>query len=116
AQVSMEGVSALHACGGGVPGDLSSAAFFLGAALVIPGSELYVYGVGLNPTRTGVLEVLQAMGGKITTLNPREVCGEPVGDLLVRTSALRGMAIDGALVVRTIDELPVIAAVAPFAQ
>jgi len=115
-EVTVVGEQELHACDVEVPGDLSSAAFFIGAALVIPGSELYVYGVGLNPTRTGVLEVLQAMGGKITTLNPREVCGEPVGDLLVRTSALRGMAIDGALVVRTIDELPVIAAVAPFAQ
>jgi 3-phosphoshikimate 1-carboxyvinyltransferase len=115
-EVSVEGGQELHACDVEVPGDLSSAAFFLGAALVIPGSELYVCGVGLNPTRTGVLDILRAMGGTITILNPREICGEPVGDLLVRPRPLQGIEIDGELVVRAIDELPVIAVVAAFAR
>jgi 3-phosphoshikimate 1-carboxyvinyltransferase len=115
-EVTLEGEQELHACDVEVPGDLSSAAFFIGAALVAPGSELHVRGVGLNPTRTGVLDIFQAMGGSITTLNPRAVCGEPVGDLLVRTSTLRGIELNGELVVRAIDEVPIIAVVAAFAQ
>jgi 3-phosphoshikimate 1-carboxyvinyltransferase len=115
-EVTVEGGQQLHACDVEVPGDLSSAAFFIGAALIVPGSELYVRGIGLNPTRTGVLEVFQAMGGSITSMNQREVCGEPVGDLLVRSSALQGIEIDGELVVRAIDEVPVLAIVAAFAQ
>jgi len=114
--VTIEGGQELHACDVEVPGDLSSAAFFIGAALVIPGSELHVRGVGLNPTRTGVLDVLQAMGGTITAQNLREVCGEPVGDLLVRPSTLHGIEIDGELVVRSIDEIPLLAVVAAFAH
>ena len=114
--IVIEGGQELRACNVEVPGDLSSAAFFIGAALVIPGSELHVRGVGLNPTRTGVLDVLQAMGGSIAVQNLREVCGEPVGDLLVRPSALHGIAMDGELVVRAIDEIPLLAVVAAFAQ
>jgi len=114
--VTVEGGQELHACDVTVPGDLSSAAFFIGAALIVPSSELYVRGIGLNPTRTGVLDVFQAMGGSITILNQRVVCGEPVGDLLVRPSALHGIEIDGELVVRAIDEVPVLAIVAAFAQ
>src|SRR5262245_17986779 len=113
--VTIEGGQELHACDVEVPGDLSSAAFFIGAALVVPGSELYVRGIGLNPTRTGVLDILQAMGGSITILNPREVCGESIGDLQVRSSALRGIEIDGEMIVRAIDEVPIIAVVAAFA-
>jgi 3-phosphoshikimate 1-carboxyvinyltransferase len=115
-EVTIAGGQELHACDVEVPGDLSSAAFFIGAALVVPGSELYVRGVGLNPTRTGVLDVFQAMGGSMTTLNRREVCGEPLGDLLVRPSTLHGIEIDGELIVRAIDEMPVIAVVAAFAH
>ncbi len=115
-EVTIAGGQELHACDVEVPGDLSSAAFFIGAALVVPGSELYVLGVGVNPTRTGVLDVFRAMGGSMTILNPREVCGEPVGDLLVRPSTLHGIEIDGELIVRAIDEVPVIAVVAAFAQ
>jgi 3-phosphoshikimate 1-carboxyvinyltransferase len=114
--VTIAGGQELHACDVEVPGDLSSAAFFIGAALVVPGSELYVRGVGLNPTRTGVLDVFLAMGGAMTTLNLHEVCGEPVGDLLVRPSTLQGIEIDGELIVRAIDEVPVIAVVAAFAH
>ena len=115
-EVTVEGGQELHACDVEVSGDLSSAAFFLGAALIVPGSELYVRSIGLNPTRTGILDIFQVMGGSITTLNLREVCGEPVGDLLVRPSRLRGIEIDGELVVRAIDEVPVIAIVAAFAR
>jgi 3-phosphoshikimate 1-carboxyvinyltransferase len=99
-----------------VPGDLSSAAFFIGAALIVPGSELHVRAVGLNPTRTGVLDIFQAMGGTLTILNQREICGEPVGDVSVRPSLLNGVEIKGELVVRAIDELPVVAVVAAFAR
>ncbi len=115
-EVTLAGGQELHACDVDVPGDLSSAAFFIGAALVVPGSELYVRGIGLNPTRTGVIEIFQAMGGSITMVNRHEACGEPVGDLLVRPSPLRGIAIDGELIVRAIDEVPIIAVVATFAR
>lgn len=115
-EVSIEGGQTLHACDVTVPGDLSSAAFFIGAALMVPGSELYVRGVGLNPTRTGVLDIFRAMGGKIEQLNEREVCGEPVGDLLVRSCPLRGVELTEELVVRAIDEIPIIAMTAAVAQ
>ncbi len=115
-EITVAGGQELRACEVGVPGDLSSAAFFIGAALIVPGSELYVRGVGLNPTRTGVLDIFQAMGGSMTILSLREVCGEPVGDLLVRPSPLRGIEIAGELIVRAIDEVPVIAVVATCAR
>ncbi|MGH7966086.1 MAG: 3-phosphoshikimate 1-carboxyvinyltransferase [Candidatus Binatia bacterium] len=115
-EVVVDGGQELHACDVEVPGDLSSAAFFIGAALIVPGSELRLCGVGLNPTRTGVLDVLQSMGGRITILRPREVCGEPIGDLLVQSSTLHAVELDGELVVRTIDELPLVAILAAFAQ
>ncbi|MBI3247902.1 MAG: 3-phosphoshikimate 1-carboxyvinyltransferase [Deltaproteobacteria bacterium] len=115
-EVTIEGRQELLACDVEVPGDLSSAAFFIGAALMIPGSELYVRGVGLNPTRTGVLDIFRAMGGTITVLNEREVCGEPVGDLLVRSGSLVGVEFDEALVVRAIDEIPIVAIAAAVAR
>jgi 3-phosphoshikimate 1-carboxyvinyltransferase len=115
-EVSIEGGQALHACDVEVPGDLSSAAFFIGAALMVPGSELYVRGVGLNPTRTGVLDIFRAMGGHIEQRREWEICGEPVGDLLVRSCALRGVEFTEELVVRAIDEIPIIAMVAAVAQ
>jgi 3-phosphoshikimate 1-carboxyvinyltransferase len=99
-----------------VPGDISSAAFFLVAALVVPGSELLISGVGVNPTRTGIIDILQAMGGDIQLTNPREVSGEPVADLLVRSSSLKGTVIEGELVTRAIDELPVACIAAAMAE
>ena len=114
--VTIEGGTLLHAQDVRVPGDFSSAAFFVGAALLLPNSELCVRDVGLNPTRTGALEIFQAMGGWIETHNEREVCGEPVGDIVIRTSALHGAEIDAALVVRAIDEFPIIAIAMAFAQ
>lgn len=99
-----------------VPGDISSAAFFLVAALIVPGSELLIRGVGVNPTRTGILDILAAMGGSIELLDQREVSGEPVADLLVRSSTLKGIEIGGDVVPRAIDEFPVICVAAALAE
>lgn len=99
-----------------IPGDISSAAFFMVAALLVPGSELLIQNVGVNPTRTGVLDILQAMGGDIVLLNQREVSGEPVADLQVRSSRLKGIEIGGDLVPRAIDEFPAICVAAALAE
>ncbi|MDF1580140.1 MAG: 3-phosphoshikimate 1-carboxyvinyltransferase [Desulfuromonadales bacterium] len=99
-----------------VPGDISSAAFLLVAALIVPGSELLVRNVGMNPTRSGIVDILQQMGGSICILNAREAAGEPVADLLVKSSDLHGIEIGGELVPRAIDELPVVSVAAAFAQ
>jgi 3-phosphoshikimate 1-carboxyvinyltransferase len=99
-----------------VPGDISSAAFFMVAGLITPGSELLIKGVGVNPTRTGIIDILSRMGGRITLLNQREVSGEPTADLLVQASALHGIEISGDLVPRAIDEFPVISVAAAVAS
>ncbi len=99
-----------------VPGDISSAAFFMVAALIVPGAELLIRNVGVNPTRSGIIDILQAMGGSIERLNARELSGEPVADLLVRGSSLKGIEIGGAVVPRAIDEFPVISVAASFAE
>jgi 3-phosphoshikimate 1-carboxyvinyltransferase len=99
-----------------VPGDPSSAAFFIVAALLVPGSELVIGNVGLNPTRAGLIHVLRAMGGQIEEANPRLVGGEPVADLLVRHSALKGIEVDPALAPSMIDEFPALFVVAALAQ
>ena len=99
-----------------VPADISSAAFFMVAALINPGSEVLIRNVGVNPLRTGVVDILKDMGGDITMLDEREVSGEPVADILVRSSALKGVTIGGALIPRAIDELPVVAAAAAYAE
>lgn len=99
-----------------VPGDISSAAFFLVAAALVPGSDLVVRGVGLNPTRTGILDVLKAMGAEVEVEETGEACGEPVGDVRVRHAPLAATAIGGDLIPRLIDELPVIAVLATQAE
>lgn len=99
-----------------VPGDISSAAFLLVAALIVPGSELLLKNVGVNPTRSGVIDILQRMGGSIELLNKRELTGEPVADLLVKSSRLRGIDIGGDLIPRAIDEFPVISIAAALAE
>lgn len=99
-----------------VPGDPSSAAFFIVAALVVPGSEVLIENVGLNPTRAGIVEVLRAMGGSIEAVNPREVGGEPVADLLVRHSALKGLEVDPAIVPSMVDEFPALFVAAALAD
>ena len=99
-----------------VPGDISSAAFFIVAALLVPDSELLITGVGMNPTRTGSIDILLRMGASIEQMNARETSGEPVADLLVRSSSLRGIEIGGDLVPRAIDEFPVICVAAACAE
>ncbi len=100
-----------------VPGDISSAAFWLVAGAIVPGSELVVENVGVNPTRTGILEALEMMGADIQLQNQREAAGEPVADILVRySSELRGCTIAGDLIPRLIDEIPILAVAAAFAS
>ena len=99
-----------------VAGDVSAAAFWLVAASILPESELFLPGVGLNPTRTGVLDALWAMGADIEVSARRSVAGEAVGDLRVRSARLSGTEIAGDLAARAIDELPVLAVAAAYAQ
>lgn len=99
-----------------VPGDISAAAFWIIAAAIVPGSELCLPNVGVNPRRTGVLDVLCNMGARIELTNPRDVSGEPVADIVVQASSLRGTVIDGDLIVRALDELPALAVAAACAD
>lgn len=99
-----------------VPGDISSAAYFIAAGLIVPGSEILVKNVGVNPTRDGLIHVCEAMGADITLLNKRENGGEPVADILVRHSSLKSTTIQGAIIPTLIDELPMIAVMACFAK
>ncbi|MBZ8179032.1 3-phosphoshikimate 1-carboxyvinyltransferase [Oscillatoria salina] len=99
-----------------VPGDISSAAFWLIAGAIVPDSELLIENVGVNPTRTGILEALAMMGANITKENEREVAGEPVADLRVRSSKLQSCTISGDIIPRLIDEIPILAVAAIFAE
>ncbi|MBS4031223.1 MAG: 3-phosphoshikimate 1-carboxyvinyltransferase [Clostridiales bacterium] len=99
-----------------VPGDISSAAFFLIAASIVPGSDLLVRNVGINPTRTGILDVLTEMGADMEYINTRDESGEPVADIRVKAAPLRGVEIGGEIIPRLIDELPVLAVAALFAK
>ncbi|MEN2983234.1 MAG: 3-phosphoshikimate 1-carboxyvinyltransferase [Thermus sp.] len=99
-----------------VPGDFSSAAFFLVAALLVPGSEVVVEGVGLNPTRTGLLEVLRAMGADLAWQVLEGEGGEPVGWVRARYGPLQGVAVDPGLIPLMVDEVPILAAAAAWAQ
>ena len=91
-----------------VPGDVSSAAFILVAGLLVPDSDITILGVNLNPTRTGIIDVLNEMGADITISNRDEQAGEPIGDIRARTSQLKGVDIGGETVVRMIDEFPIL--------
>lgn len=99
-----------------VPGDISSAAYFIAAGLLVPNSEILIKNVGINPTRAGILEVCQNMGADISLFNERKEGGEPIGDILVRTSNLHGTTIEGSLIPTLIDEIPVIAVMAAMAD
>ena len=100
-----------------VVGDISSAAFFIVAGLVVPNSDIVIKNVGINPTRTGILDVVRNMGGNIEILNQRVVSGEECADIIVRyTDSLRGCVIEGADIPRLIDELPVIAVLGSQAE
>ena len=98
-----------------VPGDISSAAYFIAAGLLTPGSQILLRNVGINPTRDGILKVCRAMGADITLLNVNEE-GEPVADLLIRSSQLHGTTVEGSIIPTLIDEIPMIAVMAAFAE
>ncbi len=98
-----------------VAGDFSAAAFFITAATIAPRSDILIRDVGVNPTRTGLLEVLRMMDGEIELRNERERCGEPIADIAVRSARLRAVSVDAALALRAIDEIPLVAVAAAFA-
>lgn len=99
-----------------VPGDISSAAYFIGAALILKGSDLLIENTGINPTRAGIIEVFQRMGGDVSLENEKLTAGERVADIRVRSSLLHGTEISGDIIPTLIDELPLIAVVAAFAE
>lgn len=123
ANVTSEGTTAtittaerLHGQSVIVPGDISSATYFIVAGLIFPNSEVLIKNVGINPTRDGILRVCKAMGATISYENERTVSGEPVADLLVRSSSLTGTTIGGDIIPTLIDEIPAIAVLACFAE
>lgn len=99
-----------------VPGDISSAAFFLAAGAIVPESKIELENVGMNPTRTGIIDVLEQMGAKLEIKNERVVNAEPIADLTISTSELKGIDISGAIIPRLIDEIPIIALMATQAE
>lgn len=114
--VSVEGEQTLKGRAIQVPGDISSAAFLIAAVMMVPGSSLVIENVGINPSRTGILDVVKMMGGQIELLNERVVNEEPIADLKVTHSQLNGVEIGGEIIPRLIDEIPVIAAMATQAN
>ena len=116
ARVCLDGGGRLNACDIEVPADISSAAFFLVGASIAPGSDLTLAGVGLNPTRTGVIEILRRMGARISVMNERLAGGEPVADLRVRSAPLKGIAVPPELVPLAIDEFPALFVAAACAE
>jgi 3-phosphoshikimate 1-carboxyvinyltransferase len=116
-RLTIQGGERLHAVDATVPGDMSSAAFFLCASLLFPDSNLVLDGLGMNPTRAALLDVVAAMGGTIKVLDVAEQHGEMVGTIQVnRGRALRGVDLSGDLVAKLIDEIPVLAAIAPYTE
>jgi 3-phosphoshikimate 1-carboxyvinyltransferase len=99
-----------------IPADISSAAFFMVAACIVPGSDLLIRNVGVNPTRTGVIDMLRAMNADIVLENEREQAGEPVADIRVRHRKLRAAEIAGEVIPRAIDEIPILSVAAAFAE
>ena len=114
--IRIHGPADLTPCTIEVPGDPSSAAFFAVAASIVPGSDLVIENVGLNPTRDGIFRVLAQMGADIENLDPREVGGEPVADLRVRHAPLKGIDVDSSIVPSMVDEFPVLFVAAALAE
>ena len=114
--VSINPATELYAQKVAVPGDISSAAYFIAAGLITPNSEILIKNVGINETRDGIIRVVQSMGGNITLLNERTACGEKIADILVKSSSLKAVTIEGAIIPTLIDELPVIAVLAAYAK
>jgi 3-phosphoshikimate 1-carboxyvinyltransferase len=116
-RVSVRGRQKLRAQGPlDIPSDISSAAFFLVAASIVPGSDLVIKNTGVNPTRTGIIDALRLMGADIMLLNQREQAGEPVADIRVQHKKLKAVQIAGDLVPRAIDEIPVLSVAASYAE
>lgn len=115
-RISLHGGGRLQACRIDVPADISSAAFFMVAASIAPGSDIVLEHVGVNPTRTGVIDILRLMGGNIVLMNQREVGGEPVADIRIRHARLKGIVIPAHLVPLAIDEFPVLFIAAACAE
>ncbi len=114
--IRIQGRPRLHACTLAVPGDLSSAVFFLAAALVLPESNVVIHNVGLNPTRSAVLDVLGSMGAPIRLVSVRSANGELVGDISIHHEPLKGGVIEGDFIAQLIDELPAIAVLGPYTE
>nr|WP_255573155.1 3-phosphoshikimate 1-carboxyvinyltransferase [Anoxybacillus sp. ST4] len=115
-RVSITGRQTLRAIDIEVPGDISSAAFFLVAGAIVPNSEITLKHVGINPTRTGIIDVLKDMGADVSIENVRHEESEPVADITVRTSTLKATRIGGDIIPRLIDEIPIIALLATQAE
>ncbi|TET29579.1 3-phosphoshikimate 1-carboxyvinyltransferase [Candidatus Aerophobetes bacterium] len=115
-RVSVEGNNSFSGANIWVPGDLSAASFFMGGAAILKRSKLKILQVGLNPTRRGFIDVLLRMGADIKILNMRKICEEEVGDIEVRGGNLRGTVVQGGMISRLIDEIPILAVVACFAK
>ena len=114
-KVSIKGGQKLLGCNIAVPGDISSAAFFFVAGAIVPNSALTLKNVGINPTRTGVLEVLKKMGAKLI-IRKRKGNGEPSADILIKTSKLKGVIVKGKIIPRLVDEIPILAVAAAMAK
>lgn len=114
--VKIKGKQSLKGTSIQVPGDISSAAFFIGAAAMVPGSKITIEHVGLNPTRTGILDVVKAMGAKLSIVETSTIGGEKVGTITVEYSELKGITIAGDVIPRMIDELPIAALLATQAK
>jgi 3-phosphoshikimate 1-carboxyvinyltransferase len=115
-EVAIKGTSALKPLDLTIPGDFSSAAFFIAAGTIVPDSEILIRDTGINPTRTGMVDILRMMGAELELQNIREVSGEPVADIYVKHSQLSGVEIDGELLLRAIDEFPVLCVAASKAH
>ena len=115
-RVSLEGRTPFHGGPLSVPGDLSAAAFFLVAGSIVPDSELFLPGIGMNPERIGIVETLQQMGANIEVQNSREESGEPVADLLVKSARLHAVHLGADQIPKTVDELPILCIAAAVAE
>lgn len=114
--IKVKGPQSLQAADVHVPGDISSAAFFLVAGAVVPNSVITLRKVGLNPTRTGIIDVMLAMGADLQVINEELDAFEPVADIVIKTSSLKGITIEGEIIPRLIDEIPIIALLATQAE
>ena len=115
-KISIEGGNELNGQNLFIPGDISSAAFLMVGALIVPGSHITIRDVGANPGRTGILEVLHRMGADVEVVNERIISNEPVADMTVRSSELNAIELSGSLIPRVIDEIPIIAVAATQAK